>query len=142
VTALEALVAAVAVEHQVIYGYGLAGARLVGHDRLLTLAALDAHRSRRDQLAALVARRSATPPPAAAAYRPPLPIVDVSSARALCAALEDACAGAAWDLVAASARATTERALAVGWLTAAASAAAQWRRGTVTPVPPLPGQPR
>jgi len=140
-TALQALIAAVRVEQQAVYGYGLAGARLSGRDRTAALAALDAHRGRRDRLSILVARSGATPPPAAAAYLPPTPVVDVASARALCAALEDACAGAAWDLTAASGPASAERSLAVSWLTAAASAAATWRGSATTPPPVLPGQP-
>lgn len=140
-TPVEALVAAVEVENQVVYGYGLAGAHLSGHDRVDALAALDAHRARRDQLSVLVARRGATPPAAAAAYLPPAPVVDAASARALCAALEDACAGAGWDLAAASGPATAERSLAVAWLAAAATAAATWRAGTGSPPPALPGQP-
>lgn len=140
-TAVQALVAAVRVEQQAVYGYGLAGARLSGRERTAALAALDAHRSRRDRLSILVARSGATPPPAAAAYLPPAPVVDVASARALCAALEDTCAGAAWDLTAASRPASAERSLAVSWLAEAATSAATWRGSTRTPAPVLPGQP-
>jgi hypothetical protein len=138
-TVAEALAAAVAVEHQVVYGYGLAGARLRGHDRAVALAALDAHRARRDELEALLTRHGSTPPPAAPAYAAPFPVRDATSARALCASLEDGCAGAAWDLVAASAPDTTERFAAVGWLAVAAVAASTWHGGKAASA--LPGQP-
>jgi hypothetical protein len=140
-TETQALAAAVGVEHQVVYGYGLAGAHLAGRDRAFALAALDAHRARRDQLEALLIGVGATPPPAAPAYVPPVAVDDPASARTLCALLEDGCAGAAWDLVAASGAATTSRSLAVSWLTDAASAASGWRGGASPAAPPLPGQP-
>lgn len=137
-TESEALVAAVDVENQTIYGYGLAGAHLTGANRARALAALDAHRARRDRLVAMLVHLGATPPVAAPAYTPPSPVIDSSSAKALCAALEDACAGAAWDLVAASAAGSPSRSLAVTWLTDAAVAASSWR-GAAGPA--MPGQP-
>ena len=136
----DALTAAVDTENQAIYGYGLAGAHFTGRDRADALAALDTHRARRDRLASLATRQGATPPAAAAAYAPPFPVADVASARRLCAALEDACAGAAWDLVAASGPVSQSRSLAVTWLTDAAVAAARWR-GAAGSDPALPGQP-
>jgi len=140
VTEVDALVAAVDTENQTVYGYGLAGAHFAGRERAAALAALDAHRARRDQLASMVTQHGATPPTAAPAYAPPFPVVDVPSARNLCAALEDACAGAAWDLVAASGPASQSRSLAVVWLTDSAVAAARWR-GAAGSNPALPGQP-
>ena len=140
-TEAEALRAAVGVEDQAIYGYGLGGAHLLGRERARALAALDAHRLRRDRLVSLLARTGATPPVALPAYAPPFPVTDHSSARKLCAALEDACAGAAWDLVAASRAASASRSLGVPWLTDAAVAAAAWRAGTVAGNPAMPGQP-
>jgi hypothetical protein len=141
VTDVEALSAAVGVENQAIYGYGLAGARLLGRERARALAALDSHRVRRDQLVAMLSRLGATPAFAPPAYAAPSPVTDATSARDLCATLEDACAGAAWDLVSSSPPASRTRSLGVGWLTDAAVAAAAWRRGTVAGNPSLPGQP-
>jgi len=146
VTEAEALVAAVDTENQAVYGYGLAGAHFAGRDRADALAALDTHRTRRDLLASLATRHGATPPAAAPAYAPPFPVVAVASARSLCTAIEDACAGAAWDLVAASRPASQSRSLAVAWLTDAAVAAARWRGGARSDQsnqsnPDLPGQP-
>lgn len=140
-TELDALRAAIDVEDQAIYGYGLAGARLSGRHRARAQAALDIHRSRRDRLVAALTQRGATAPVAAPAYAPRSPVTDVASALSLCAALEDACAGAAWDLVAATVSASPTRSLGVNWLTEAALAAAAWRRGTAAPNPSLPGQP-
>jgi hypothetical protein len=140
-TEVQALAAAVAVEHQVVYGYGLAGAHLAGRDRAAALAALDAHRSRRDQLEALLTRSGKTPPAAAPAYATPVAVRDAASARTLCALLEDGCAGAAWDLVGSSGSGTTTRALGVGWVADAATAAMTWRGGASSAVPALPGQP-
>jgi hypothetical protein len=136
---MEALAAALAVEQQVIYGYGVAGAQPAGRDRALALAALSAHRVRRDRLAALLTAQGATPPAAAPAYALPFPVRTPAQARSLCALLEDGCAGAAWDLTAAAATRAT-RALGVSWLTEAATRAAAWRGPTAVPAA-LPGRP-
>jgi uncharacterized protein DUF4439 len=140
VTEAEALAAAVDVENQVIYGYGLAGAHFASADRARALAALDVHRTRRDRLAAMLVHLGATPPVAAPGYTPPSPVTDAASGRALCADLEDACAGAAWDLSAASGPGSPSRSLAVTWLGDAAVAAAAWR-GTPATSTAMPGQP-
>jgi hypothetical protein len=138
VTLAHALAAALAVEHEVIYGYGVAGAHLAGRERAAARAAYDAHRLRRDRLADLLAGRGLTPPVAAAAYAMPFPVTDAASARRLCVRLEDGCAGAAWDLVSASPAADTTRLLGVQWLAEAATGAAMWRGSAGSP---LPGQP-
>lgn len=133
---------AVAVEHQVVYGYGLAGARLTGRARRLALAALDAHATVRDALVAVLAHAGVAPTPAAPAYRPPFAVTDTPSALRLAVHLEDAAAGAAWDLVAAAAGGTDARRLAVGWLADSAVRDAQWRSlAGEPPEPALPGQP-
>jgi hypothetical protein len=139
VTLAGALAAALVVEHQAIYGYGVAGAHLGGRPRADALAALDVHRLRRDRLAALLGNAGATPPAAAPAYALPSPVRDGVAATALCATLEDACAGAAWDLAAASPARSAARDLAVRWLAQADAAAVGWRGA---PGPALPGQPR
>lgn len=140
-TETEALAAAVDVENQAIYGYGLTGAHFTGADRARALAALDSHRARRDRLAAMLVRLGATPPAAAPAYSPPTPVTSATSGRALCAALEDACAGAAWDLVTASRAGSSSRSLAVTWLSEAAVAASTWRGGAANGNSAMPGQP-
>ena len=137
---LAALRAAVDVENQAVYGYGLGGARLAGRERARALAALDTHRVRRDRLVSVLTRLGAAAPVAAPAYAPPFPVTDAVSARSLCAGLEDACAGAAWDLVHASGSGSPSRSLAVSWLSEAAVAASGWR-GAAAENPPMPGQP-
>lgn len=136
----QALAAAVAMEHQVIYGYGVAGAHLSAAGRAVALRELDAHRLRRDQLSALL---GAGAPAAAAAYALPFAVHDDTTARSLCALLEDGCAGAAWDLVAAAPSSSTARDLGVSWLADSALAAARWRGPAgLPPEQALPGQPR
>ena len=136
-TERQALAAALSVEHQVIYGYGVAGAHVSAATHARVLRELDAHRLRRDRLAALL---GASAPAAAAAYAMPFPVHDDATARSLGAVLEDGCAGAAWDLVAAAAAGSAARDLGVSWIVDAAVAAARWRG--VSPGTPLPGQPR
>ena len=134
------LSAAVAVEHQVVYGYGVAGARLGGRDRAAALDALTSHRLRRDQLARLLVERHVVPPAGEAAYALPFPVPDATAARRLAAALEDACTGAAWDVVAASAPGSEARALGVSWLADATTRGQAWR-GAATAGAVLPGHP-
>ncbi|MDQ1705842.1 MAG: hypothetical protein QOF18_2208 [Frankiaceae bacterium] len=141
-TTVAALQAALGVEHEVIYGYGVVGAHLSGRLRARCLRRLDEHSARRDQLALLVRRAGAIPVAARPAYALPYPVADVTSAARLAARLEDAVAGAAWDLVTASGPATAPRRLGVSTLEAAATAAGGWRvlvPGTTDPA--LPGQP-
>ena len=139
-TPTQALAAALAMEHQVIYGYGVAGAHLSAAARLGALRELDAHRLRRDQIAGLLAGERAAVPVAAPAYALPFPVHDDPSARALCSRLETGCTGAAWDVAASTPPGSVARELGVTWLTQAAVAAARWTG--VSPGPSLPGQPR
>ena len=130
--------AAVRVENQVVYGYGVIGAHLRGPDRALATRRLAAHQQLRDQLSASV--RDA--PGAAPAYELPAPVTDATTARSLAVGLEDAAARAAWALVAAAGPDTPLRQAAVTMLADVAAAAAQWRaRAGRTDDPALPGQP-
>lgn len=130
--------AAVRIEHEVVYGYGVVGAHLRGHDRRYAARRLAAHDQLRDDLATL----ATDPPPAAAAYALPFPVVDAATARDLAVHLEDAAAAAAWALVTSSAADSRARRLAVDVLGDAAAAAAQWRaRSDRTDDPAFPGQP-
>jgi hypothetical protein len=142
VTATEALARAVAAEQQVIYGYGVAGAHLaVKTQRQLALAALAVHRTRRDSLAQLLLAAGGRAPAESPAYALPFAVTTAQAARKLCALLEDGCAGAAWDLCAATASSTAARRLAVTWLADAATRAAQWRGNAAASGAALPGQP-
>ena len=139
-TSTQALAAALAVEHQVIYGYGVAGAHLSTAARAEALRALDAHRLRRDRIAGLLSNAGAAGPAPAPAYALPFPVHDDASARALCSRLETGCSGAAWDVVASTPTGGVARDLGVTWLAQSAVAAARW--SGVSPGPALPGQPR
>jgi hypothetical protein len=140
-TVIDALQAALAVEHQIVYGYGLAVAHLAGKPYAAALGALAEARSRRDVFSDLLRRRGAVPAPAAPAYVPPAPVTAALSATALCLRLEHAAEGAAWDLVAAAGPGDEVRALGVKWLGAAAVNAAHWAGASAAAEPSLPGQP-
>jgi hypothetical protein len=133
---LAALQAALAAEQATIYGYGVAGARLLGADKDVAMAALTAHEVQRDRLIDLITALGATPATALPAYRLPFAVDTQASARQLAAHLEQGSAGAAWDLIAASPPGSKERSLAIGWLADAAKRAAHWGQQQ-----PLPGQP-
>jgi hypothetical protein len=140
-----ALQAALAVEHQVVYGYGVVGARLgrrgapVSRDQCVER--LDAHRALRDHLAELLRRAGARPITSAPAYDLPFPVPDGSAAAQLGAVLEDAVAGAMWDAIAAAPSDSAARRLGVTQLAEAAAWAARWRASSGGAVPALPGQP-
>lgn len=137
-SAAGAVRAAVRIEHEVVYGYGVVGAHLRGRDRRFAARRLAAHHQRRDDLGAL----ATSLPTAASAYALPFPVVDATTARDLAVRLEDATAAAAWALVAVTAADSRARRLAVAMLSDAAAAAAQWRqRSDRTDDPALPGQP-
>lgn len=124
-----------AAEHAVVYGYGVAGARLTGGPRLRAQQAWNGHRARRDELAGLVTGLGGEPEPTAATYSLPGPVESAGDARSLAVLLEerlaavwaDAVAGLDGDL----------RALAVRGLSDAAVAAARWRGSSVA----FPGLP-
>jgi hypothetical protein len=141
VTLLEALQFGLAVEHQAVYGYGLVIARLRGEQRAPALAALRRHQERRDQIAELVAGLHVEPTPAAPAYLPPTPVTDAATAIDLATRIEDDSAGAAWDVVAASAPSSPARRLGVAWMVEATKRAGCWHALAGTPAPSMPGQP-
>jgi hypothetical protein len=135
-TVLEALQAALSVEQQVIYGYGALGAHLSGELEGYATTCLTAHMTQRDAIAALVTATGATPVAAAPAYQLPFRVTDRSSARRLAVRLEQASAGASWDLVASSDPGSSPRRSAVDWLTDAAIRLEHWGAELA-----LPGQP-
>jgi Domain of unknown function (DUF4439) len=96
---IAALQTALAAEHATIYGYGVAGARLRGTARQSARQLWDAHRAKRDQLAALITARQASPMAAAAAYRLPVRITSQRTAGTLVAVLEERLATAYLGLV-------------------------------------------
>jgi hypothetical protein len=136
VTTIAALQAALAAANATIYGYGVAGARLIGNDKDYAMTVMTAHLVQRDRLITLISALGATPVAALPAYRLPFAVDSAASARQLGAHLEQGNAGAAWDLIAASTPGSKVRALAIGWLGDAAKRAAHWGQQQ-----PLPGQP-
>jgi hypothetical protein len=142
VSILTALRAALAIEHQVIYGYGVVGAHV--HGRLQTSArdALTAHEERRDRLVRQIQRRGGRPPVAAPAYALSTPVDDGVTAARLGAQLEAAAAGALWDVIAASERQSEDRRLGVSWLAESTRLLDQWRLvAGAQDLVALPGQP-
>jgi len=137
----EALQAALGVEHQAVYGYGLAAAHVAGRQYSAALTALADAEARRDRLADLLRRRGRVPAAAAPAYLPPAPVTGATSALALCLSLEHAAEGAAWDLIAASSPNDEVRTLGVHWLGVAAVRAAKWAGASASAEPALPGRP-
>lgn len=132
VAALQEVLAA---EHAVVYGYGVAGARMTGRPRRRAQLQWNRHRARRDELTGLVTGLGGEPEPTAATYSLPQPVESAREARAFAVLLEerlaavwaDAVAGLEGDL----------RDLAVRGLGDAAVAAALWRGGSVA----FPGLP-
>jgi hypothetical protein len=99
---VDALQAALAREHEAVYGYGVVGARLTGADRTTASAYLADHKHARDRLEALIRSRHATPVGPRPAYDLPVTVTDPRTARTLGARIERATAGAYAALVAAS----------------------------------------
>jgi len=138
-TAEERLTDALRAEHAAIYGYGLVGAHLDATIQPLALAAEAAHRSKRDALVVLLARRGRTPPPAEPAYTPPAPVTDQAGALRLAVRIEEATA-AVWRLALPDTTGA-DRKLALDALSDCAVRAAKARRAAgVTPMTvPFPG---
>jgi hypothetical protein len=136
---VDLLQSALAAEHAAVWAYGTLGARLSGADRRTALAALDAHRSRRDRLADAVRDRGAEPVAAGVAYDLPRPVETAADALLLAVLVEERVAAVHADAVAAAD--PSVRSLAVPALREAAVRAALWRRGSV-PFPGLPERAR
>ena len=131
--AVDVLQEALAAEHAVVYGYGVAGARLSGQARERALRAYDRHRAQRDELVRVVADRGGDPVAPAAAYALPRPVRDARDALELVTLLEERLAAVWADAVLELAGDLQQR--AADGLREAAVAAALWRRGSV----PFPG---
>jgi hypothetical protein len=139
---IEAMQAALAAEHAVIFGYGVAGAHLAGAELAAAREADAAHRDRRDALAAAIRGRGAAPVTAEPAYRVPFPVTGQVHAVTLVTTLEEG-AAVAWRYLVAAADDADLRGSAVAALTDAAVRATRWRRryDPVHAAVPFPGQP-
>jgi hypothetical protein len=151
---LDALQRALAIEHQVIYGYGVVGAHLTGSraaNRLRpsesqTQQRLDQHLELRDRIAALVRAAGGSPVAGAAAYDLPFPVTGPSSAARLGWQLETSVAAAAYDVIAAGGPNSKERELMIDALTTAADWESRWSMRSfgaayAVAFPGRPGQP-
>jgi hypothetical protein len=112
-------------EHEVVYGYGVLGARLDEQTRRQALAAFDVHRARRDALAAQLRARGVEPEPTEAAYD--VAVGDAAGAVALAVRLEEGMALRWRDLVGGTDDDGLRR-LALSGLQETAVRAATWRR--------------
>ncbi|MBO0677088.1 ferritin-like domain-containing protein [Mycolicibacterium sp. S2-37] len=120
-----ALYDAVAVEHGIIYGYGLVSAHSTPEDNWLVSTAIAAHRERREAAIALLEARDVAPPLPAAGYQMPGPVRNPDDAATLAVQMEQD-AAAAWRAVVEQASAGEDRAFGVEALTRSAVFAAQW----------------
>ena len=133
--AVDVLQDALAAEHAVVYGYGVAGARLAGRARDRALRGYDRHRAQRDELVRVVEERGGVPVAPAASYALPHPVEDARDALGLVTLLEERLA-AVWADAVPELRGDLQHRAAEG-LREAAVAAALWRGGSV----PFPGLP-
>jgi uncharacterized protein DUF4439 len=138
--------AALAREHEAMFGYSLLGPQLSGADQQLAVACSNAHESLRDATSAAIAALGLTPVAPLADYPTLYPVPDARAARTLAVRLEDASASA-WRYLYLRAASTTApqaralRASAQRALTASAVRASRWR-AIVTPARatiPFPG---
>ena len=121
-----ALYDAVAVEHGVIYGYGIVSAHSTSDANQLVSDSLAGHRKLREEGIARLVERKVTPPIPAVGYQLPFVVDDPSGAAKLAVRMEEDCA-VAWRAVLEQAAAVDDRELAVSALTRAAVTAARWR---------------
>ena len=124
--------------HAAVYGYGVLGARLDERTRRLALLAFDAHRARRDQLAARLRERDGDPEPAPAAYD--VSVASEAEALELAVRLEEGLSLRWRDLVGGTDDRQL-RELALAGLQETAVRAVQWRRqaGVSPATVPFPG---
>jgi Domain of unknown function (DUF4439) len=137
---IAALQAALAAEHAAVYGYGVAGAMLVGTASASTALAqaradFTAHQVARDTLVTMLTGLGATPVAASPAYRLPFPVTGAPSARQLAAFLEDGVTRAYLGVVAVDNAAL--RTFGAKSMQTSANRAVGWRGSTVA----FPGMP-
>ena len=129
---LAAWQAALAAEHQAVFGYALLGPRLSGNDQQLAVASSDAHERLRDATEAAISAHGVTPSSPLADYPALYPVKSHAAARALAIRLEDECA-VAWRYLYLRAASSTgaparpARKAAQHALTSSAVRGAQWR---------------
>lgn len=135
---LTAAQAALAGEHACVYGYGVVGAHL-SDDAETAARALQAHRGRRDDLAALIRAGGGEPEASAPTYELPQPVTDAASASKLAVLMETRLVALYADLVGA-AQSGELREFAAQALVAASVARGRWG-GEPVAFPGLSGRP-
>ena len=135
-----ALYDAAAVEHGVIYGYGLVSAHSAPEVNYLVSAAVAGHRELREEAVAKLTARNIAAPLPAAGYRMPMEVDSPSDAATLAVRMEEDGA-VAWRAVLEQAKSGDDRTFAVSALTQCAVTAARWRRvlGIVPSAVAFPG---
>lgn len=138
---IDALQAALAAEHAVIWGYGVVGAEVADTQQSDVRAVEQTHRTRRDDTAALLRSLAAEPTGAAAYYELPFPVTDPVAGLRLAVHLEDG-AAAAWRFVLSQTEDAELRRTALDALIEAALQATRWRltAGTRPATVAFPGQ--
>lgn len=121
-----ALYDAVATEHGIIYGYGVAAAHDTAELNDMVSSLLDQHRKRREAAIEMLDGRSLPAPLPAVGYRLPIPVRGLTDVATLGVQMEQDSA-VAWRAVLEQATAAPDRAFAVTALTQSAVAAARWR---------------
>jgi Domain of unknown function (DUF4439) len=121
-----ALFDAVAIEHGVIYGYGLVSAHSTPDANELVAAAMAEHRARREQAIARLAARNVAAPLAAPGYQMPIVVDSPVDAAKMAVRMEEDSA-VAWRAVLERATTNEDRAFAVTALTESSVTAAKWR---------------
>jgi Domain of unknown function (DUF4439) len=130
-----ALQAALAAENAAIYGCGVAGAHLTGGQMDAIAEAWNAHRTRRDQLEAMLRARGARPQAALPSYQIPRAVSGPGDAVSLALLIEDRVTAAYLGLVALPGDGL--RTFGAAAMQDAAVRAAHWR-GTTIAFPGLP----
>lgn len=124
--AIAALQAALAAEHAALWAYGLVAAYDAADSSTIS-GMLDAHQVVRDSAADMVVRGGGTPVGPEAAYTPPKPVTNPTSARALALIIEEDCA-AAWRTVIGSTDDPVLRGLSLNILTDTAGRMVTWNK--------------
>lgn len=137
---VEALQAALAAEHAVIWGYGVVGGKVAAALLPAVREADAVHRTRRDAVVALVRGYGGDPVPTEPAYALPFAVTGPRPALRLALHLEEG-AAAAWRYAVAATDAQAVRRTALTALTDAALRATGWRLRLppATPTVAFPG---
>jgi Domain of unknown function (DUF4439) len=122
-----ALCAALASEHAVIYGYGIVSAHCATEVNTLVSFALTQHRERRDQVISMLGGRAVTAPVAAAGYQLPMPVDTPADAAKLAARMEND-TEVAWRAFVEQAQSSEDRTFGVTALTQSTVLAARWKQ--------------